>query len=351
MARAVGTGAQASSAIIDVMFHPALRVCIGVSTAVIVAGLAAAPAVVECARLAGSPPAIPPQSVSSIQAAIDGTLPVVAEYRYRIIGKVRLLLFWVSKDGVGGARIRVRRGEGDTSGLDLLIGSDPKRAPRGINRWGYILEETRGEATNVVGLMKKSDEDTLDQATSNIAREAKGGVVFKMIQATVTPAESVARVTTAAVPRDYSYREMGPLVEALAADTSPPRTRTLAAAPGGRPGLLSSIAELIRDASDAVRRTGRPPGRKSLPYVYYSKQDHVARVSTSIETRETYGGVTYPRLLRSNFEVRARGESWTERFTIVSGLEGPLAGVPVFVHYQPRWWFAVEMVLDDKERF
>ena len=324
---------------------------IGVSAAVVTAGLAAALAVVEGARPATPSPALPPQSVSSTQAAIDGTLPVVAEYRYRITGKVRLLLFWVSKDGVGGARLRVRRGERDASGLDLLIGSDPKRAPRGINRWGYILEETRGEATTVVGLMKKSDEDTLDQATSNVAREAKGGVVFKMIQATVTPAESVARVTTATVPRDYSYRELGPLVEALAAETSPPRVRTLAAPSGGRPGLLSAIAELIRDAGDAVRRTGRPPGKKSLPYVYYSKLYDVARVSTSIETGEAYGGATYPKLLRANFEVRARGESWTERFTIVSGLDGPLAGVPVFVRYQPRWWFAVEMVIDEREKF
>ncbi len=77
----------------------------------------------------------------------------------------------------------------------------------------------------------------------------------------------------------------------------------------------------------------------------------MTRVSASVEKDETYGGVTYPRLLKSNFEVRANGETWTERFTIVAGIDGPLAGVPVFVHYQPRWWFAVEMVLDDKEKF
>lgn len=327
------------------------RVRIGVSAAVVAAGLASTLAVVG-----GAAPARPsqdprPHAVAPPQAAIDGTLPVVAEYRYRITGKIRLLLFWVSRDGVGAARIRVRRGEREASGFDMLIGSDPKRAPRGINRWGYILEETRGDETSVVGLMKKSDEDTLDQAASNVAREAKGGVVFKMIQATVTPAESVASVTTATVARDYSYRELAPLVDALAAETAPPRVRRLPVPPGGRPGLLTSISELIRDATDAVRRTGRAPGRKSLSYVYYSKQYDVARVSSSLETSEAYGGVTYPRLLRENFEVKAKGESWTERFTIVSGLDGPLASVPIFVRYQPRWWLAVEMVLDDKERF
>ena len=103
---------------------------IGVSAAVVVAGLAAALAVVDGATLAGSSPGLPPQAVSSTQAAIDGTLPVVAEYRYRLTGKVRLLLLWVSKDGVGGARLRVRSGERDASGLDFLIG-DGARAKIG----------------------------------------------------------------------------------------------------------------------------------------------------------------------------------------------------------------------------
>ena len=329
--------------------RPGPRVLIALSSAALIAGLAATLAV--AVTPVRHNPDLQAQTVSSLRTVIDGTLPVAAEYRYRMLGKIRLLLFWVSRDGVGGARIRVRRGEHGGSGYDLLIGSDPKRAPRGLNRWGYILEETRGDETTVVGLMKKSDEDTLDQATSNVAREAQGGVVFKLIQATVTPVESVARVATAAVPRDYSYRELDPLVDALAADTSAPRIRRLAMPPGGRPGLLMSIAELIRDATETVQRTGRAPGRANLRYVYYAKQYEVTRVSASVETNETYGGVAYPKLLRADFEVRTRGESWVEKFTIVSGVAGPLAGVPVFVHYQPRWWLAVEMVLDDRERF
>jgi len=34
---------------------------------------------------------------------------------------------------------------------------------------------------------------------------------------------------------------------------------------------------------------------------------------------------------------------------IACGTEGPLAGVPVFVRYQPKWWFKVEGVLDESE--
>jgi hypothetical protein len=324
---------------------------------VVFPGVIVGAGLIAVASLVGTGAAMPAsrpasQAVLPAAPAHEGTLPVVAEYRYRIAGKIRpLLLFWISRDGIGGARIRVRRGEGGASGFDLLIGSDPARAPRGINRWGYILEETRGGETTVLGVMKKSDEDTLDQATSNVAREANGKVVFKMIQATVNRVEPVARVNIAAMPRDYSYRELGALMAAMASDPSPPTIRKVPVLPGGRPGLLTAVAELLHDGGDTVRRTAKAPSKKCLAYVYYAKHYDVTRSSAAVETRATYGGVAYPRLLRASFEVRARGESWTEKFTIVSGVDGQLAEVPVFVSYQPRWWFAIEMVRDDRQTF
>jgi hypothetical protein len=47
----------------------------------------------------------------------------------------------------------------------------------------------------------------------------------------------------------------------------------------------------------------------------------------------------------------ARGESWDEQFTIVCGVDDPLAEIPVFISYQPRWWFKVELVLDEHQVF
>ena len=86
--------------------------------------------------------------------------------------------------------------------------------------------------------------------------------------------------------------------------------------PNGRTGLLLSIAELLHDGVEAVRRTSRAPARKSLPYAYYAKQYDLTRVSSEVETKATYGGVSYPRLLASSFEIRARGETWVEHFAI-----------------------------------
>jgi hypothetical protein len=100
-----------------------------------------------------------------------------------------------------------------------------------------------------------------------------------------------------------------------------------------------------------VRQTGKASGRKGLSYAYYAKQYDVTRVSSTVERNVTYGGVAYPKLLKSEFELRARREPWAESFTIVCGLDGPLAEIPVFLTYQPRWWFKVEMVLDERQVF
>jgi hypothetical protein len=281
-----------------------------------------------------------------------GTLPVVAEHRYRIAAKIRpLLLFWIGKDDVGGARIRWRKGENDARGYDALIGSDPTRAPRKINRWGFILEETGPAGASIVGIMKKSDDETLDEAKSRVAAEAKGGVVFKMIQSAVSQTEAVSRLTVSTVARDYSYRELDAIVDVLTKETAPPKIQKTPVPPGGRTGLLSAVTELLHDGVDTVKRTGKAPGRKGLGYVYYAKQYDLTRVSSSVERNATYGGVAYPALLKSEFEVRARTESWTEGFTIVCGLDGSLAEIPVFMTYQPRWWFKVDMVLDERQVF
>jgi len=42
--------------------------------------------------------------------------------------------------------------------------------------------------------------------------------------------------------------------------------------PGGRLGLLLSVAELLHDGVETAKATSRAPARKNLPYVFYKKQ-------------------------------------------------------------------------------
>ena len=45
------------------------------------------------------------------------------------------------KSNIGDGRLTWRRGPDGTIGYELLVGSDPARTPRQINRWGYLREE------------------------------------------------------------------------------------------------------------------------------------------------------------------------------------------------------------------
>src|SRR5581483_10893793 len=81
-----------------------------------------------------------------------------AERRYRIIGKLRLALFWLARDDVGTARM-TWRSDGTTTSTALLVGSDPERAPRGVNEWGYLREEIRPDGADVFTLRSLDSDD------------------------------------------------------------------------------------------------------------------------------------------------------------------------------------------------
>jgi hypothetical protein len=296
---------------------------------------------------------LPPVQAPAAKAAAlsDGALPVVKEHRYRMSAKIRPLLFWMGKDNVGGARVRWRRGQGDDRGYDLLIGSDPKRAPRGINRWGFILEETRDSEAVVVGVIKKGEQDSLQAAQADALGEGQKRYGWKMIQGKTTQAESVATVTLTEVAKDYSYRELDVLLDALVRFPGPPKLKRVGVPPGGRAGFLTALADLVHDTVERVRATGRAPGRASIPYAYYGYQYDLIRTRSAIRANQKYGAVLYPKLVEAGFEVRVRGDDWSEAFTLALGLDGALAEVPVFASYQPKWWFKADMVLDDRETF
>ena len=64
-----------------------------------------------------------------------------------------------------------------------------------------------------------------------------------------------------------------------------------------------------------------------------------------------YGGRRYEGLVRLDFESYNPTLRTTEPFTLVCGTEGHLKGVPVYVKYQPKWWFKAEGVLDETQSF
>jgi hypothetical protein len=279
------------------------------------------------------------------------TLPKIAEHRYRIQGKIRLLLFWIGRDNVGSARMVWYRGAGTDRGYEFLIGSDPTRAPRGINRWGYVSEEHRGGVATTVGVMKASNEATLEEARRNVENAGTNGVVFSEIHETVAAGESVSEVTTTLFKHDYSYHDLDQLLAEFATVTRPPDIKRAHLDADVTPGLLTTIAAVMHE--DAETRRKSPASRGALGrvarYVYNAKVYTLTLAASQFIGTQEYGGRKFPSLVRNEFEITMQGFSWKEKFTVVYSLESEEVEVPVFAVYQPRWWFKAELLLDDSQ--
>jgi hypothetical protein len=283
----------------------------------------------------------------------DDTSPalVAEEHRYQISAAIRPLLFWIADKDVGGARIVWRRDAEGRRGYEFLLGSDPDRTPRRINRWGFVREEGGPSGATQVGLMRRTDEKTMQEAHAQAGYE--GEYVFKAIRTNVAGGRARSENTVFRVERDFTYYDLPELlrlVEAL--PPAAPKVKETSLPPGTEPGFLFAVAFLVDQAVTAARRTPRDllddvKTRYNFNAVVY---DMKLLRTEWVEAKE-FGGRRYERLVRIDLESFDPKLRTTESFTLVCGTEGELAGVPVYVKYQPKWWFKVEGVLDETQSF
>jgi hypothetical protein len=261
-------------------------------------------------------------------------MPVVAEHYYRMLARVRPFLFWISRDNVGGARIQWLGDSEGGRGFELLIGSDPARAPRRINRWGYIVEEVRGSHSRSLGVMTQSREESIEDAKTQLGQEAAGQRVFKVIRAHSEDGKAMAGVSTLNT-NDFTYRDLDSLLSHLDDSSLGTSVKVVDVPAGTRQGFLLALADLIHQ-----------PDLKSVPYVYNGRFHLLSRKGTiSVSMRVKGHDVTTLRSAR--FETENRTTRERTAFDITYGTTGDLAGVPVHILYQPKWWFQVELFLDE----
>lgn len=245
------------------------------------------------------------------------------DYQYRMVGKVRLLFFWVGNDDVGSARVtRTDNGSGGHT-IALLIGSDPARAPRKINEWGYVREQVRGGSADIFGVRSLTEADSPEQAeeaTADPSRAAR----FAAICSEVTPEEESASVTSVRVDRDVTYHQFARLLDGVEASTAWAHHR-VGLPTGTQPGFLTALQSLL------ARNGGR------ATYVYKEAIYDLSRLSVKRVS---------PDLARAEYLIRKRGSQEDTEFTITYGLKGDLSGAPVQATFQPNWWFKVELHLD-----
>ena len=257
-------------------------------------------------------------------------------YHYSIAARIRpLLVFWLSRSGVGVAVVTRRRAPGEAS-YSLLIGSDPDRAPRRINRWGYIEEEIRGAETRLIGLMTESEEDSLDQAERNLRKQAAGNHPFKVIQATINGERAISLVTSIAAPEDYTFRQVRTVLDLARRESSDGKSRVIRLVPGTRPGFLAALADAIH-----------APTSSPINFVYHSRLYELRQTRAQKIPNLRIGETSYGRATATDFVIINTQDGEQTRFSMTFGTEGPFVEVPLIVTYQPRWWMQVELTIDD----
>jgi hypothetical protein len=277
--------------------------------------------------------------------AVRPDLPILQAHAYRMAGRVRPFLFWISQKNVGSGVI-VWRGGGGASAYELLIGTDPAIAPRGVNRWGYIMEDVRAGATHVFAVMTTEEEAKMSEVKGGAARGR-----FKAIDARVDGGAVCAAMGTFDTERDLTLKDVSGLVRDA-------RERLTSMAPydgplstGMRPGFLSAVSELMKDtitarASGGAGALARLRGR-TIGYVHGRFLLDMALLG--VEPSDVPGlpaGFAGQAPVHASFEARSRATGERYHFELDYPTTGPMAGVPLIIRYQPRWWLQVELTLE-----
>jgi hypothetical protein len=314
------------------------------------AGGSAEPSELAAAAVSGAEPTAEPDTFAAPSSPPDPP-PVFKEYRYRMSAAIRPLLFWIGDGDVGGARIVWRRGDDGRIGYEFLIGSDPARAPRKINRWGFVREELREDRATQIGLMRKTDEESVEEAQAQVGLE--GEFVLKVIQTEIADGEARAENTVWLVQDDYTFYDLGEVLRLVGTPPqAPPKINEASMPPGTHPGFLFAVADLVDRAVTAATREPRELLKKETTRFNFNAVAYELRLRKSKwEESKKYGDRRYQNLVRIDLESYNPTLDSTERFTLAVGTEGEWKAVPVYVKYQPKWWFKAEGVIDDSQIF
>ena len=281
------------------------------------------------------------------------SLPILWDHQYRVSAAVRPLplpFLWIGRSNAGSARMTRRRATDGTEGFELLIGSDPARVPRRINRWGYIVEEVRGSEATVFAFMNQSSQKTLEEAHARSAQEQREGrYLYTLYQARVagTNAESVVWRTSLA--RELTFRDLDLALTLTHQPAPDAKVRHLPLPANTHPGFVAALIDLIgRDVKRASRddEAVRPP--LTTTYVHNGSILELKLRDSRLVPTMAIDGRRYQRLLRGQFEGRKLTSGSKAAFEVLYGTEGALAGTPVRLSFRARWWFRLELTLADR---
>jgi hypothetical protein len=294
---------------------------------------------------ATAPRAVPPSPAtpaSTLEEATRST-EVVRVHRYRLSGRIRPLLVWMGRDDVGFARVAWRADAEGRAGYELLIGTDPTRAPRGLNRWGYVAEQAASGGGDVVALMTGAMAGSLAEASADAA-SGPSNARLRVLRGRLADGIARAQLLVLGFERPPTIHDADAVLARLRYEPASRREATAPVPREARPGLLTAIADTLARVVPAARAGARVTPSAAVPYVFgrdvYELTVRSAKVLPAADPdgREV-------RAIETDLEIRALTTGARSRFWMRTAMDGPLAGVPLAVRWQPRWWLEVGMHL------
>ncbi len=293
-----------------------------------------------------------PQAVSQAgegsQPLYTGSTPAQAatsEWHYTLTARVRPLLFWISRENVGGAHIAWTEGADGSRIAELLIGSDPTRAPMRINRWGYISERAAGPTAEILGVMTTSDEESIDQAKRGLTRQ-RDAHAFKAIRSSLKDGVASSTVIHLLLADDFTYKDVEGLLRQLPQAGETTRQKSVSA--DVEPGFLLAVKALLHEIVDSYNRLGRVSGQRlRRSFVYNSCLYELSQEGAHFQPETLAGGRVYQATIEIRLRTRNTATGETAGFVITCGTRTPFAEAPIRIVYRPRWWFETELLLQD----
>ena len=296
-----------------------------------------------------------------IQRAAQTGLAHDAEYSYEMTCRVRLLLIWAGRDDVGDGYIKVGKPSGSLDGqiFQVLFGSDPAKAPRGINRWGAGTEvlrggsaETAGGSSAFFGFMKSSKGQSIGAMQQELSRESSGGEhAFEGIISRVDTERALATTVPFTSAKDFDLHQYREAESAALSQLEDGQDRKIKRLEGASQlgcdragGFLSTVQQLIDEAVDGK------PTPASLCYIYSARLytatllgTHAVDARTIHYTLRNGSAVDYARrhLQEARFLITNHETGGKSAFQVLLGTEGAVRGVPIQINYEPNWWFQV----------
>ena len=318
------------------------------AVALMAVGLTAPPQQPATTPAGSGPPCAIAWLIPDATALPADDMPVKYTLTYSMTGRVRPLLFWIGKDGVGSGKIVWHADGKGANAVELFVGTDPANVPRKVDRWGYIVERAHPEAdTRVTGLITAAQESSIaDVQKAQDANQTR--IAFKSIETSVE--KSAACVATSHFETFYDplNRQIPTVVKQARANLvkSTPKASLLPA--DVRAGFFTAMWEMLQ-ATVSARQHG-PSGLakvkgRSVSYVYGAGLLDLTLTDLRFESSPVVAIPADQRPVHAEFLLVSRTTGEKYKFELEYGTVGHMAGVPALIRYSPRWWLQVDLKL------